>query len=531
MSCFAIIKCQKHESENWILRAREGYKRLNPDLHNVNPIIFSGNWGICLIWPGTEDKFFSYSISQSGEIEINLGWGGCNRFSQKFEQFLSESETEFSGVPLDDPELSLGIYCFIRSNQNSIVCVPDPYSAYPIFHIAKDLKSGIVSNNALLVFWLENIKPEIDKYSVFERIVTEGNLDGRFLFSNIYRLNPLSWIFINNQKTNILQYHLRELSIGPDELISLFLKNAEKLIKGKDPLVLRLTGGYDSRLNLLLFLKAGLTPLCYTIKSVDSYHAKRLSNILNLDHILVDNYEIPYDTDSRIIAQFNEIKNNAVFITGGCAELARGFYFKKTKFGKTKWEIASANFLSSKKIALLSEKKINLIRKKLAERWEQNGNFQIDLRCDIVDLLYIDRIRTWYAEAWATPHGTNNVPFLVGPAMNTFGRSFSLEDRRDGKPQKLLFEILNGTELPPILKLKPDRKSKIFSSFPSYVQVIIFRLKYITSKKFHLNLLNNRSFVFKDILFPWEEAIVQERCSKDYKKINKILTSAIKLFD
>jgi hypothetical protein len=273
-------------------------------------------------------------------------------------------------------------------------------------------------------------------------------------------------------------------------------------------------------------LKAGIRPLCYTINSIDTGPAKKISEILNLNHVHVTAENNPIGSNSEVIDQFNEIKKEAVYVTGGCGELARAFYYKKSKRGKTRWGTVLANYLSTKKIALISSSKIKLIEALLLERWNKIGEFDKELKCDNVDSLYVDRIRTWYSEAFSDPRGPNHIPFLVGPAMNAYGKSFSLEERRDGIPHKELIHQLSGVKLPPILNLIPSKKLRFFQSLPDFFQVFFLRSSYIFSKEFLNNLALAKASVFDGIFSFWEEAILKFRCRKDYQKVRNILLKA-----
>jgi hypothetical protein len=375
---------------------------------------------------------------------------------------------------------------------------------------------------------LEGQSAKIDKEAIWERLVTEGNLGNRCIFKNVRRIDPMEWLFLDSEGIRIFKYEYQDKKISQEEFAGILTDNFKNLAVSDVPFFLKLTGGRDSRLNLGACITAGISPVCYTIKSVDSVPASELSGIYKLKHIEADKDGKLISTNPEIQRLYRKMNPEALFVTGGCGELARAFYMKDPKPNESVWECVERNYISIKRKALLGNSKIRAVRKFLIEKWATMEDFDEVTKCENADSLYVDRIRTWYAEAWANPAGSNNLPFLVGPAMNSYGRSFTLPEKSKGIPHDLLISRFLGNGLPPILKLKESIFRKFTMLLPENLQVLIYQMQYllISSLKRRFKTDAADSILLSEILSYRELIFIRMIQSKEYHGVRDLLRRA-----
>ena len=475
MSVFVLISCNSKEKEEVTETTLELYKVIFSECQ-IKPKVYSGAWGVLVIWPGPRDHLSSH-ISTPELWSSCIGWCPNTEVADWLYRSLHDGHLQTEEMkPLIGSEESLGLFVHIKAAKKSAAVIPDPYGLYPLY-IAKVAKTRVISNNPLLVLALEGINPEISKKALWERVITEGNLGSETLFTRVRRLEKCEWVYLSEAGISTRSYTLENKEINALRLIELLQKSYLKIISSGRQVVLKLTGGMDSRLNLGVAVSLGEQPLCYTINSPDTLIASDLARKFGLPHLVVDTKGQPLPVST---SQHRFDAKEAVFITGGCGELARAFYLKTIH--KNHLDAVLAKYLSPKRRAMLSGVKISALSARLEERIKELNNSSEKTFFDPVDGIYVDRIRTWYAEAWTEPLGSNDCPLLLGPAIYNYARGFDINSRADSVPHSVLIEKLLGGDLPPYLKLRGNLASCTLRHSPSYIQVFAYKLIYACAR-------------------------------------------------
>jgi hypothetical protein len=486
MSTFIIISGNSLSVDKFKQRALSLYRGINSDLHAFPPDQFSGNWGTLIYWKGPNERLAEWKISDTG-VQLNLGWNSHSSIKPNLlSNAVSLKSIPLSFVPIHSPERSIGIYTIIEADTNAAICIPDPYATYPIYHLIEESIS-IISNDPVLALSVAGKNLELSEVGIVERLLTEGNLGDSYILKNIPRLKPGEWIVVMNQSTNVLSYKFLPEKITRVDFEALMVSQFRKLGNLNRPIILKLTGGKDTRLNLLFALKAGLRPLCYTIKSIDSLFAQALSEKFGLTHVHVDNLGNPIDPSSIAAQEYQKIKERAVFITGADGALAKAHYQKKSSYGiGAELDSTLNTYLGFRRRALLSEKHYGDCRKKFLNDW---NSLLVGNSCWWVnspsDALYVERVRTFTGEAWAHPSGAVNVPTLSGPLTYGYGAGFSHSQRLKKIPHISLIETIPDFKEIPFLELKPSVLSRIIDVLPSILKAYIHRIVYKFRYKRH----------------------------------------------
>jgi hypothetical protein len=473
MSVFALISCNSKEKEKVVENALKLFEVIF-SINQINPKVYSGEWGVLVIWPGPRDHLSSH-ISKPELWSSCLGWCPNTEVADWLYRALHDGHLRTEEIkPLKDAEESLGLFVHIKATKKSAAVIPDPYGLYPLY-IAKLAKARVISNNPLLVLALEGINPEICKQALWERVITEGNLGDEALFMGVRRLEKCEWAYLSEEGINTRSYSLEKKEICATRLVELLQQSYLKITRSGRNVVLKLTGGMDSRLNLGVAVSLGERPLCYTKNSPDTLVASDLARKFGLQHLIVDanGKPLPISTSKHLVDT-----KEAVFITGGCGELARAFYVKGAFKKVNHLDAVIDAYLSPKRLAMLSVDKIDALRARLESRLKDLSISSEKTFLDPVDGIYVDRIRTWYAEAWTQPLGSNDCPLLLGPAIYNYARGFDINSRANSIPHSLLIEKLLGGDLPPYLKLKGNLVSRTLRYSPAYVQVFAYKLIY-----------------------------------------------------
>lgn len=475
MSLFALVACKKAEISTTHKCVIETAGRLHPEIRNTVPVVFEGHWGMAFIWPGPKDAFLRHSQDDTGNFSASLGW---NPHTSLLPALLNRPHVTVAAhdeSPIGNPELSLGIYALIHGGRHGAICVPDPYGFYPVY-VSRGPSPRTFSNCQLLASALNGEKPSVDENAVIERLVTEGNLGSRCLLSNIRRLLPAEWISMDSGGASIHSYKIPQVTISKDDYLGILANSVEAARKLGRPIVLKLTGGRDSRLNLAVMIKSLARPLCFTKKSIDSPSAKFLAQKHDLLHVDVDAASGEIVGDAESVAEYEKVEAKAVYVTGGCGELARAFYLKEAGSLLQNIKMAIDHvYLSTKRRALVDGDKIAILQRLLNLRYAE-AQANEPSGCEPVDALYVDRIRSWYSEAWASPIGSNNIPLLVGPATYAYARNYTLNQRAQGQPHDDLISDVLGEIDPPYLKPAYGVAARIEQALPFGAQVNLRRL-------------------------------------------------------
>lgn len=480
MSTFLIIKKIKVNDSD-TSRASSFYKKLNPVQVGIEPKTFLANWGALIYWEGSRERLAKWKTDNDGEIQLNLGWNAHTELEPELRKIVFSPMSKSDDLrPLMLPQYSIGIYSIIKANEDFCACIPDPFSSYPIYYSIKE-GEAYISNDPILTMAMVGQIPELSEIGIIERILTEANLGENYIFKNIPRLKPGQWIAVSEENNNVNSYQFEIQKVDQVELEKYMLSQFKKLAQLNRPVILKLTGGRDTRLNLALALKAGLRPLCYTIQSVDTKVADNLSKSYGLSHVHVDLNGNPIDADSPASREYEAIKSTAVFISGANGSISRAHYLKEeTGDIHDEKKTVLKTYLGYKRIALLSRKNYKKYFQFFLNWWEVMNQKENNwwFKGNRYDAIYIERCRTFGGEAWARSLGAVDVPTLSGPLMYAYGLSFTPAQRVQNLSHEKIINSCIGEQKIEYLGHHPNLLGRLIDLLPVFLKIIIFRLIY-----------------------------------------------------
>lgn len=480
MSTFLIIK-KNRVNQSDTSRACSFYKKLNPKQAGIEPKIFLASWGALIYWEGLGERLANWRTDNHGEVQLNLGWNAHTELEPGLKKIVFFPTSESSDLtPLLLPQHSVGIYSIIKATTDFCACIPDPFSSYPIYYLIQEGETSI-SNDPILTMAMAGQIPQPSELGIIERLLTEANLGENYIFKNIPRLKPGQWIAVSETGTKVNSYQFEIKKVEQAELETYMLAQFKKLAHLNRPVILKLTGGRDTRLNLALALKAGVRPLCYTIKSVDSKVADSLSKSYGLLHVHVDLNGNPIDATSPASREYETIRSTAVFISGANGSISRAHYLKEeTGDISDEKKTVTKTYLGYKRIALLSRKNFKNYFQFFLKWWEAMNLTENNwwFKGHHYDAIYIERCRTFGGEAWARSSGAIDVPTLSGPLMYAYGLCFTPAQRTQDLSHEKIINSYIGEQKIEYLGHHPSFLGKLFELLPVFIKTFTFRLVY-----------------------------------------------------
>jgi len=195
-----------------------------------------------------------------------------------------------------------GIYnCIIyNKNNKNIYIINDKYGQKPLYYFYEKKNLIISSNIDLIIFGTEN---EIDWHSWIDFFSFGYVIGDKTYFKKIKRIRPASIININfnNNIFNILEYwdynKIKIIDFNEKYFIKIFLLNAKNIfletVKRTKDFCVNLSGGYDSRLILMLIKKFTNTkPVTFTSEKYPYDQEDKLKAKKIADNILYKNITI-----------------------------------------------------------------------------------------------------------------------------------------------------------------------------------------------------------------------------------------------
>jgi len=512
MSTFLIIQKNVKNYEDDLSRAICLYSRINPELAGRPPKIYSKKWGILIYWEGPDERLASWQIKNDGEVQLNLGWNAHTELVPDLKNLVFSSIAKSTdSSPLLMPQHSVGIYSIINAHEDFAVCIPDPFSSYPIYYLTGQ-GEAYISNDPILTLAMAGQIPELSELGIIERLLTEANLDENYIFKNIPRLKPGQWIAVSETNTIVNAYRFEIKKVEQAELEKYMLAQFQKLAQSKRPVILKLTGGRDTRLNFALAIKAGLRPLCYTIKSVDSKVADSLSKSFGLLHVHVDHNRNPLDCDLPASKEYEKIRRNAVFISGANGSISRAHYLKEDT-GDISDEKGTVikTYLGYKRMALLSQKKFENYFQFFLRWWDKMNLAENNwwFKGNQFDAIYIERCRTFGGEAWARPSGAIDVPTLSGPLMYAYAQCFTPVQRTQDLSHEKIINSIIGEKNIEYFGYRPKFLGRLVDLLPMSLKILILRFVY----KYRYNQLPKNKKLSEEIFKEFKDIFSKDELS------------------
>jgi len=354
------------------------------------------------------------------------------------------------------PSSADGLYVIALIDKDVIVKT-DPLGVFPVY-VAEGRLGCAVSNRPELAASCAGHQIEFDPLLFMEKVITDGNLQGSEVIRHVGRVPPNGMIVLSENA----QYRMLRNEINYDyvptkeEMLDHFCDNILKMAAFTDePLVCRLTGGYDSRLVLGVLLRSGANFICSTAHypDPDAHTAvlvtDKLSSIYpKIDHLL------------------NTRLTSSVYLSGGCGETNKAFYYYKGKDLESKKALDNLEqhyFNVFKQHACPNSEKKDFIWARAVDEFrrcrKQAGDPYLGL-----DLFYCNRIRSWYSWNINKADNVTSAP-LIDPLYLEFRKNYSAQERAQFKGVTDLMLACDPALLSvPFLKKKATLASKIMTS-------------------------------------------------------------------
>ncbi len=307
-------------------------------------------------WFKKDNVYFrGYIVKDDSKGQIFRGEDAINLLNQiesydEFDRFLGSSD---------------GLFSIIIEKNNVVWIAVDIARSMPLYFSAD---GSIVSDSSEYIRKTMNIdRSNINQLRAVEMLATEFVAHNNTMYDSIKQLNIGQSAKIFNEKIDINSYfnHFTETKmISYEEAMRLLAATANKMIDdlirvvNNRPIILSLSGGYDSRFIACLLRSHGIKDvLCYSYGKETSpdviqskkvakalgyqwvfvpYTEEKIRNILNEDN--ESYFELCNEHDFTIylinyvavkhLHETNIIKPNSVFITGLCHDMPTGAYVK-----------------------------------------------------------------------------------------------------------------------------------------------------------------------------------------------------------
>lgn len=241
------------------------------------------------------------------------------------------------------------VYIHWNINTKSLTIINDKLGLYPLYIYRKN-DQIIFASEAEAIAKLNLNNFQIDNNSIAEFISLGNILNGKSLFSNINNILPASInVFRNSQNIRIIYYSVKQKKLDVlsysdliDRLSTKFHNAVIRRIK-TDPVVIRLSGGIDSRLILACLLeeKKEIHAETYFLRlkevEKDALYSSALAKKYEFEHMC-----FPKASSTNLIDRIKGITKNPTYRFNG---IWGGEIFGGTKF------IRSRNILESAKRA------------------------------------------------------------------------------------------------------------------------------------------------------------------------------------
>jgi hypothetical protein len=335
-----------------------------------------------------------------------------------------------------------GVYCRIRDDSSTITIEADALGYYPVFYTqTKD--AIVISDKQEYIAAMCKRSLTLDKISIVEFCIAELINGNRSFFEGVKRLATDELIQLSKNGARIQQkFHPLLINVTTNELLNHYEEVVQGIESRFEAFEVKLSGGYDSRLNLCFLLKYATIPkycITYPTNKFDISIAANIASHYNIEH---------YVLNSDLTAENYRIKhyghNNAV-ITGQCGELSRSFYYNRLKriddlsgFINYYFPYSKRYFLnvSHKKIILssvLSEVEI------LAKKYNYNNELY-----RVYDWIYLNRARTTFAfQVTDLSLSLFQIPLLVDEYWFRHRLSFSFNEIQSRKNYYEVYESLD----------------------------------------------------------------------------------------
>lgn len=426
----------------------------------------------------------------------------------------------FSFFENDELLREFGAYCAIDCTAEDISIYTDLMGYYPVFYLNTP-GQVIISDRFELIKKVYKGNLTLNTDSCNEYIFGELVYGADTFYSEIKRLCTLERIVINKGELKVIKetYDLNRL-LSIEALLSHYNRYISLIEKKYGSYIIKLSGGYDSRLALTLFLayaKKNMPALTLNIDPHDVATAKEIAKTFNLDLNILDEIkdEIVYSQGNFNIK--DEDKKIEVVISGQCGELNRGYYYPKTKAQLNKLAATSDYYMAIvplHKRMFMNKLQLKLFKnntnrevERIKKEFDQNEVFRI------MDYIYLNRTRNYFALRMADPMN-KNLPVLVDPHYFRFRLNYQYDEIANGRVYEDIFKATNPRLL--MFPFKGKQKWYHTDTFLKFRRVlpILFASKAV-NKDLAVGLSAKNDKLFNSHGSTWD----------NYKTIRKIINS------
>lgn len=255
-----------------------------------------------------------------------------------------------------------GVFAFIINNDSNTFCAVDIARSIPLY-FSDNL--NIISDSSEAIRKELNIeKTNIDVNGLIELFIKQNVFNNNTVYSKIKTLDAAQYMIITD-KLKIQNYYNHYCKIKKrtekkaledwKKAIDATFSNLLLAVENRQ-IVLSLSGGYDSRFIACMLKEKGIENVCcYTYGKKDSFEVKEskkvannlgykwinveytndmIKNLINEEDYFNVNNEHDYTIYLQNFLAVKELKKkkfcdeNAVFVTGLCADMPTGYYIK-----------------------------------------------------------------------------------------------------------------------------------------------------------------------------------------------------------
>ena len=250
-----------------------------------------------------------------------------------------ERGTDF--VSLLDGDFNIVIY---QKAERRLIILNDYLSCKPMYYMQQG-NSLLFGSEKKSILAVTQQPPAIDSIGLLQTFAHRFNVGGKTFVKGLKRLPPASRLEYHEGQLKLTRYDVMRYSVSKpmppihslvEEWGDHLKRASTRRLKGKERLIISLSGGLDSRAAICA-IPRDLRPLSAWTwgfpDSLEVIYATEIANRLNIDHIYQEPMAVPLSeilpkvvwrtecsvlfSDCRSIAYHRTMKEHADFITGG----------------------------------------------------------------------------------------------------------------------------------------------------------------------------------------------------------------------
>lgn len=356
----------------------------------------------------------------------------------------------YFGIPIFKPNCYsakplAGTYALIRENSNGqkplISITSDSLGFYPVYYMfTKEMM--FVSDRQEFIAAICNQELALDELAIKEFCIAELINGNSSFYMKIKRLGINEQIHVETNSFSISQRENNlNVPVSKDEITKHYAEVFSAAKEEYDTLGFKLSGGYDSRLCLSLFLthfnNENIHTITHNTTTFDMETAKKIATDYGIKQYFINDEQ----SRTNYYQKYNGYKY--LNLTGMCGEMCRSFYYKYSTDPNNIGSFIAQYLPISKTLLLNKETKKQLKISVLEEiqKIREQSNQQLPV-FRAFDWIYLNRARSMFSYQMTDPRN-NLFPLLVNEFWFRFRLSFDFEEIQNHKPYHVLFTMLD----------------------------------------------------------------------------------------